>query len=238
MQAVRALLLLLLTVAPAAAQSPATGTITGTVRYLGVVPPSQRIALTDGQILLHNDVVVDPKSKGLRDVIAVLEWKAAIPADAKAAPVLIDQKDMIFVPRVATVQEGRKVRFENSDLYNHGVSAASIHAENTFNVTTPAGQPYEHKFKAQKNPIPIGCALHSWMRAHVLVVPHPYHSVTDAAGKFTIERVPAGKHALTLIHPDTNRRETVSLEVIGGKAAEVTVEWTKLKTSATSKSAY
>ena len=134
-----------------------------------------------------------------------------------------------FIPRVVTVQEGVKVRFENNDAYNHGVHAQSIHQENAFNLMTPAGQPYEHKFKAQKNPIPIGCAIHSWMKAYVLVAPHPYHAVTNAEGKFKIERVAPGKHTLLLVHPDTNYRETVSVEVEMGKMAEVNVEWRTLK---------
>jgi plastocyanin len=212
-----------------AAQSSATGTITGTIRYTGVVPPSERVTLTDGQVVLHNDVVVDARTKGLRDVAVVLDWKEKVPADAKAKPVIVDQRDMRFVPRVVTVQEGRKVRFENTDLYNHAVSAQSIFRENTFNVTTPAGQPYEHPFKWQKNPIPIGCVLHPWMRAHVIVAQHPYHAVTDAQGKFRIEGVPAGMHKLMLIHPDTNYRAAIEIDVQTGKTAETAVEWKSLK---------
>jgi plastocyanin len=226
MKASRAVALLLLTSLSASAR---TGTITGVVRYTGVVPPSQRVTLTDGQVILHNDVVVDAKSKGLRNVAVVLDWKEKVAADAKAKPVVVDQRDMLFVPRVVTVQEGRKVRFENNDLYNHAVSAQSVHAENVFNVTTPAGQPYEHQFKWQKNPIPIGCVLHSWMRAYVITAQHPYHAVSDAQGKFRIENVPAGKHTLMLVHPDTNYRATVDVDVGAGKTAEVAVEWKTLK---------
>jgi len=212
-----------------AAQAPEPGTIRGTIRYLGAVPAAQRVTLTDGQVILHNDIVVHPKAKGLRDVIVILDWKAKIAADAKAKPVLIDQRDMLFVPRVVTVQEGRKVRFENNDLYNHAVSAQSVHPENVFNVTTPSGQPFEHAFKAQKNPITIGCVLHSWMRAYVQVVPHPYHDVTNAEGQFRIAGVPAGKHTLQLIHPDTNFRASVQVEVSAGKTVEVPLEWKSLK---------
>lgn len=221
-----AIALLLCAASPLAAQ---TGAITGAIRYTGVVPPNQRVTLTDGQVIEHNDVVVDAKSKGLRDVAVVLDWKEKVAADAKSKPVVVDQRDMLFVPRVVTVQEGRKVRFENSDLYNHAVSATSVHMENVFNVTTPAGQPYEHPFKWQKNPIPIGCVLHSWMRAYVIMAQHPYHAVTDKYGKFRIENVPAGKHTLSLVHPDTNYRATVEVEVEAGKAAEVAVEWKLLK---------
>ncbi len=227
--AIRCLVVSLLVTSKLAAQTPPTGTIIGTIRYVGVVPPSQRISLTDGQSLLHNDVVVQPKTKGLRDVVVMLDWKEKAPADAKALPVVIDQRDMVFRPRVVTAMEGQMVRFENNDLYNHCVSTTTIIPENSFNVITPAGRPYEHKFKAQKNPIPIGCALHSWMRAYVIVAAHPYHAVTNADGKFRIERVPAGKHTLLLVHPDTNYRETVMIEVQANKSAEVAVEWKQMK---------
>jgi plastocyanin len=199
------------------------------VTYVGIVPPSQRVTLADGQVILHNDVVVHPKTKGLRDVAVVLDWKEKVAADKKVRPVLIDQRDQLFVPRVVTVQEGVKVRFENNDSFNHGVAASSILQENTFNITTPAGQPYEHPFKAQKNPIPIGCSLHSWMRAYVIVATHPYHAVTGADGKFKIEGVPAGKHTLRLVHPDTNHRATLEIEVRAGATAMATVEWKSLK---------
>ncbi len=211
------------------AQTPATGTIHGIVRFLGEVPPSKRIMTSDGGTIVHNDIVVQAKTKGLRDVIVVLDWKTKVPADAKAKPLSIDQRDMLFLPRAITVQEGRKVRFENNDICNHAVDAQSIHRENVFNVTTPPSQPFEFTFKAQKNPIPIGCAIHPWMRAWVLVVPHPYHAVTAADGRFKIEHVPVGKQALLLIHPDTNYRESVHVEVQAGKIVEVSRDWKSLK---------
>lgn len=222
-------LALLIFVDSVIAQSPTTGSIAGTIRYLGEVPPNRRIMTTDGNTIVHNDVVVHAKTKGLRDVIVLLDWKEKVTADPKAKPVVIDQRDMLFIPRVVTVQEGRKVRLENSDNCNHCVDARSILQENTFNVATPMGQPYEHLFKAQKNPIPLGCALHGWMKAYVLVAPHPYHATTDADGKFKIADVPAGKHTLQLIHPDTNYRESIAVEVQAGKTAEAMVEWKTLK---------
>lgn len=217
------------------AQGPGSGTIVGTIRYVGEVPPSQRVTLTDGQVILHNDVVVHAKTKGLKDVAVVLDLKERIPADPKAKPVEVDQRDSLFFPRVVTVQEGQKTRFENNDLYNHAVSATSILPENTFNVTTPAGSPFEHKFKWQKNPIPIGCFLHPWMRAWVIVAQHPYHAVTDAKGEFRISNVPAGKHRLQFIHPDTNFRTTTEVDVASGKTAELKLEWKVMKSERSAK---
>jgi plastocyanin len=226
MRPILLLVLMLMATGEVAAQ---TGAIAGTIRYTGEVPPSKRIMATDGQILMHNDLVVQAKTKGLRDVIAVLDWKEKIAADPKAEPIVIEQRDMIFTPRVVTVQEGRKVRFDNNDNCNHAVDAASVNKDNVFSITTPPSQPYHHAFKAQKNPIPIGCSLHLWMRAYVLAAAHPYHAVTRADGTFKIDGVPAGKHSLILIHPDTTYRETIEIEVQAGKIAEVTREWKALK---------
>ncbi|MSQ96268.1 MAG: hypothetical protein EXR98_17185 [Gemmataceae bacterium] len=225
----RAMFLVLLGSTSAGAQTPETGTISGTIRYVGDVPPSKRIMTVDSVTFLHNDIVVQAKTKGLRDVIVLLDWKEQVPADVKAKPVLIDQRDMIFTPRVVTVQEGRKVRFENNDTCNHAVDAQSIHRENVFNVTTPIGQPFEFKFKAQKNPIPIGCVIHPWMRSWILAAPHPYHAVSSADGKFKIEGVPTGKHKLLLIHPDTNYREAVQIEVQTEKTSALILDWKTLK---------
>src|ERR1043165_7747997 len=181
------LLLLIVLSGDLPAQAPATGTITGTIRYVGEVPPNQRILTTDGQVIIHNDVVVQPKTKGLRDVAVVLDWKGKAPLEAKAKPVVIDQRDMVFMPRVVSAREGQPGRFENNDICNHAVQAHSIHKENVYNITTPPNRAFEHPFKTQKNPVMIGCPIHGWMRAWVIVAPHPYHAVSDTQGKFRIE---------------------------------------------------
>jgi plastocyanin len=140
------------------------GNIEGTVCFTGEVPPATKIATTDGGTISHRDLIVDPKTKGLRDVVVMLEDAPAQPKIEKAQSVLIDQRDMVFTPRVVAVRFGQAVRFENSDNCNHSVMATSTKAANQFNlfVTT---KPYEHVFEPQKHPVQIGCSLHPWMRA-------------------------------------------------------------------------
>jgi len=53
--------------------------------------------------------------------------------------VVIDQKDMTFIPRVTAVQHGRPVGFDNSDSVNHSVSILSRHLENDLSVFVTAG---------------------------------------------------------------------------------------------------
>lgn len=209
----------------AAAPAKETGTIVGVVRFTGKVPPPEKIKTTDGGVLEHNDLVVDPKNRGLRFVTAVLENAPAQPPVKKAEPVFMDQRDMVFLPRVIAAQHGQTVRFDNNDLCNHSVQAFSTLKANSFNWFTNANQSFEYVFEPQKHPVMIGCSLHAWMRAWVLVVPHPWFAVSDAKGEFRIEAVPPGTYTLWLRHPDTGKQERRELNICAGQETRLTVEW-------------
>lgn len=221
-------LLMICLTSTALAGEPSTGSVSGTIRYLSEVPPTQKIPTTDGGTILHNDLVVDAKTKGLRYVVAVVENVPAQPKPDKAPLVVVDQRDMLFLPRVVALREGQTIRFENNDLCNHAVSAASTNAANVFNVLTPQNNPFEFRFKSQKSPVLIGCPLHPWMRAWVFVLPHPFCAVSDPAGKFLIDGLPAGKHTLLLTHPDTGRNERRQVEILAGKTTHLNIDWQKM----------
>jgi plastocyanin len=205
----------------------APGTIGGVILFTGKLPPPREIMTTDGGIIKHSDLVVDPKTKGLRHVVAILEDAPARPKLQKAAAVLVDQRDMVFLPRVVAVQHGQAVRFENNDLFNHSVMASSTVTDDQFNLFVAQARPVEHVFAVQKHPVQIGCSIHPWMRAWVFVSPHPWFAVTDEKGRFSIERVPPGKYKLLLRHPDTGHLERRQVEVDVGKSTELKVEWSK-----------
>jgi plastocyanin len=212
-----------------AQEAPAAGRIEGVVRFTGAVPAPEKIITSDGMVLMHRDLVVDDKSKGLRHVAAYLDGAPARPLAKDAKMAVVDQRDMIFIPRVIAVQEGQKVRFDNNDLCNHAVMSAAARSENIFNVLTPMGQPFDIHFQAEKKPLQIGCPIHTWMRAWVYVLPHPWFAVSDAQGSFRIDSVPPGTHRLVVVHPDTGLRENRAIEVVSGKTTRVTVEWSKSK---------
>ena len=212
--------------AGAAAGKEKTGTIQGVVRFTGTVPPPRQLATGDGGTIDQYDVLVDAKTKGLRWVITTLEDAPAQPALGDAdTPVLMDQKNMLFVPRVIAVQHGRPVTFDNSDPCNHSVCTFARARENEMNVIVPVKQPLTRSFVAEKAPIRITCALHPAMEAWLYVAPHPWVAVTDEKGAFTIEDVPPGKYKLWLKHPDTGLEERKEVEVRAGQKAEVGVEW-------------
>lgn len=203
-----------------------TGTIHGVVRFTGTIPPAKQLPTGDGGTIDHNDLVVDPKSKGLRWVVAALENAPAQPRLKDGdSPVVIDQKDMLFLPRVIAVQHGRPVRFDNSDNINHSVSIFSAVKENSLNVFVTAKDPVVKDFSAEKAPLRVGCVLHPSMTAWIYVAPHPWVAVSDEKGAFAIKDVPPGKYKLMLRHPDTGLLERRDVEVRAGKTVEVDVEW-------------
>jgi len=223
------ILIAFLQFAPIVSGGEKAGSISGVVRFTGESPPAKKITTSDGGTIVHNDLVVDAKSKGLRDVVAIFDNAPAQPKVRNARPVVVDQREMIFVPRVVAVQHGQAVSFDNSDMFNHSVMANSKVAANRFNIFVSPGKPYEHVFEVQPRPIPIGCSLHSWMRAWVYVVPHPWFAVSNEQGRFEIKTVPPGKYTLSLHHADTGMREEREVEVTAGKSVEIAVEWRKVE---------
>lgn len=214
-----------LIVAACGAEGPKkTGRIDGVVRYTGVVPAAKKLPTFDG-FILQRDLTVDAGSKGLRDVVAALSDAPAQPKLGKAELAYVDQKDLVFVPRVVAVQHGRAVRFDNNDLCNHSVMAVSTVKGNSFNLFVAAGKPLDHVFEVQKHPVQIGCSLHSWMSARVYVFAHPWFAISDRAGGFTIKDVPPGKYTLWLRHPDTSLQEKRPVEVRAGETTRIEVTW-------------
>jgi plastocyanin len=207
-----------------------TGMIQGVVRFTAEVPPAKQLPVGDGSFIDHRDLIVDAKTKGLRWVVVALEDAPKQPKlKGEDDPVLIDQKNYTFIPRVVAVPHGRPVKFDNSDNVNHSVSIFSKVEGNEVNVFVTKKEPLVKSFEAEKTPLRVGCALHPAMTAWVYVAPHPWIAVTDEKGTFAIKDVPPGKHTLWLKHPDTGLEERKQIEVRAGQKAEVGFEWKEAK---------
>ncbi len=139
---------------------------------------------------------------GLADVFVYL--KEAPAKDAPAKPAMLDQKGCEYVPYILGMQVGQKLLVRNSDPVLHNVHATpKVNKE--FNLAQMAGgKDIERSFDQSEVMVRFKCDVHPWMFAYVGVVPHPYFAVTDKAGKFKIEGVPAGKYTLATFHRKTH----------------------------------
>lgn len=164
--------------------------------------------------ILAEDVIVNPKNKGIANVVVWLRPdtdnpKAAFPkdkinpADASRKPVevSIDQPCCMFTPRVTTARVGDSLAVKNSAPVPHNFMFSSAN-NGEFNVAIPPkGQ---HKLPkplvAENTPISYKCSIHPWMNGWVRIFEHPYYAVTDADGKFELKDAPAGKWKLVVWH--------------------------------------
>lgn len=206
-------------------KSEKTGIIAGKIIYTGPPPKIKKVTTSDGGVIEQRDLVVDAKSNGLQHVFVTLVGDLPRTKQSGGKPVVVDQAEMVFVPRVVAVRQGQPVVFTNSDNCNHSVMAISPIRANSFNIFTPANGGYKATFVPQTKPIVVGCSLHPWMRAWVYVSEHPWFAVTDARGKFRIAGIPPGEYQLRCEHADTHSSKTIPVVVRAGKVTQVSMDW-------------
>lgn len=133
------------------------------------------------------------------------------PADAKAE---IAQEGQEFYGYVTVVQAGTRVVFPNRDNVQHHVYSLSKPKKFEFPLYNP-GQAEALVFEAE-GLVTLGCNIHDWMIAYLLVVPTPWFAKSDQAGRLHVT-APAGRYRLEVWHP--RLREPVAEEITLGDAA-------------------
>ena len=179
------------------------GEIEGRVVVVGDLPAAKKIPITIDQYVCGTEQAMgDLIISAAREIRNVVVWLENPPPGAPSAPprpvTPMDQKECVFVPRVAIVPASGTVEFLNSDRLLHNLH--SVSKDNpSFNRTQPKGRTIPITF-ARPEIVRIDCDLHSWMRAWVVVAPHPFYAVTDAQGRFRFPAVPPGQYTLRSWH--------------------------------------
>jgi plastocyanin len=120
--------------------------------------------------------------------------------DAPAEPVKLDQQGCRYVPHVVGVRVGQPVEISNSDETTHNIHSLP-ETNREFNLAQyQKGQKNVETFTVSEVMIPLKCDLHSWMRAYIGVVEHPYFAVTTGGGKFELKNLPPGTYTVEAWH--------------------------------------
>jgi plastocyanin len=203
-----------------------TGTIVGHVRWMGPTPvnPIVRMGADPrcGKLYIGKRPTAPTVVVGADGAFAnvLVNLDGSFPSTpVPTTPVVLNQKDSQYAPRVLGARIGQTLQVTNEDPTDHNVHSLSK-AGNDFNRTQLVnGKPFEVKLTAGEM-LRVTCDNHSWMTAYIAILDNPYFSVTGADGMFTIANVPAGKQAVKAWH-EVMGMQTQMADVQAGKTTTV-----------------
>ncbi len=199
------------------------GNITGVINFTGAVTAPSKLDMSadskcEGENFLDDVVVKDGK---LQNVFVFV--KSGLPQAAFETPadaVTIDQKGCKYVPRVLGIQAGQPLKIVNSDQTNHNIHTLP-RVNREFDDSQLAGQgPIIRKFKSPEAMFRVKCNQHSWMRAYIAVLAHPFFAISDSNGAFTIKGLPPGEYEIEAWH-ERYGAQTAKIKVAEKSEAKV-----------------
>ena len=208
------------------------GDITGTITLKGAPPKERDITPLKNDPncgKFHSTMpttkfyVVGGKSE-LADVVVSLEGITGKSTGPAATPVIMDQKNCIYVPQILAVQTGQKILVKNSDPVLHNVHAQPDpkSGNKEQNLAQLAGSPdLSFTFAKPEQFLKFKCDVHPWMFAWVSVFDHPYFAVSGKDGSFKIANVPPGKYVLEAAH---RKAGTITQEIEVKEGAPLKVD--------------
>lgn len=203
-----------------------TGTIVGHVKWMGPTPVNPIIRMGAdprcGKLYVGKRPTAQTVVVGADGAFAnvLVNLDGSFPATpAPSMPVVLNQKDCQYAPRVLGARVGQTLQVRNDDPTEHNVHSLSK-VGNDFNTTQPSkGMPFEVKLKTGEI-LHVTCDNHTWMTAYIAILDNPYFSVTGADGTFTIANVPAGKQSVKAWH-EVMGMQTQMVDVQAGKTTTV-----------------
>lgn len=186
------------------------GTVRGTVRVAGRVPPAQPLAVTRdagvcGEWAPARRVAVGPGG-ALRGAVVMLEGVAR--GKRPAGDTVIDGRGCAFVPPVLAAMAGTPARVKNSDPVVHN-PRGWLGTTSVFNVALPGREQVVDITRRLARPgvVRLTCEVHPHMSGWLVIHDSPYVAVTDGQGGFRIDDVPPGTYRVALWYPELRGRD-------------------------------
>ena len=206
-----------------------TGTLSGTVVFQGDAVPQETLIpiQTDSDYCRRHgkegtypkeDCLIDPDSRGIRNVIVYLQgealrdWPSAAPQN-----IAIDNRNCRFEPHVNVSIVDSSVEVKNSDEIYHTTHLYGPPGFREFNPGMRTKGDSEKTILNRPGIYLVKCDRHGWMSAFLRVDRHPFQAVTGVKGHFQISGIPPGTYRVGMFH------ERFRPEPQDPKATQVTI---------------
>ena len=203
--------------------APVTGSITGTIRFLGnLKPPRPPVPrpTCDGKPIdpARLETLLLGEGRTMAGVyVAVKSGLGGRAFHAPAEPAILKHVGCIYEPRVLAVMAGQPIIARSLDKEMH-----AVHLSPTVNPVFGRPQPtkgveFEVLFSLPELAIPAKCDVHPWERAWIHVSDHPYSAVTRSDGKYSIKELPPGDYEILAWHERFRHSQLVAkVTVVAG----------------------
>jgi plastocyanin len=164
--------------------------------------------------------IKDPKGAPVADAVASL-----VPLDRVATvtppaePVVIVQDNEEFQPYVTAIVVGTRVSFPNRDKVQHHVYSQS--KAKRFEIPLYRGEAKEPVLFDQPGVVALGCNIHDWMAAYLVVLPTPHFARSGEDGLVPLAALPAGRYRLEVWHPRATQTVTREVTIASDAATQV-----------------
>jgi hypothetical protein len=194
--------------AAAPAVNPDAATISGVVKFTGKKPTPQKIAMTadaycktkHAEGAVSDEVVVNANGTLQYVYVYVKSGLGDKKFPPSTTPVVLNQEGCMYTPHVVAVQTGQELLVRNSDGVLHNVNCRPTKNQG-FNFGQPV-QNMENKkvFTTAELAIPVKCDVHPWMHSFIHVQDHPFASVSNDQGAFSLSNLPPGTYEIEAWH--------------------------------------
>lgn len=136
-------------------------------------------------------------------VVSLHPLDASVPASPADVEFELMQEGQEFIPYVSAVRVGTRLVLPNADTVEHHVYSQSDAASFNFPLYEPGTA--ESVLLEEPGVVTVGCNIHDWMIAHVVVVDTPWFSTSGAGGTVELDGLPAGRYRAEIWNPRLRR---------------------------------